>query len=69
MFIMYVTTQTIVPQPHILFGGYYVLEQHCDETERNLPPDEKHDFVVHFDSVLKTLRAALSLRSSRQVTE
>jgi hypothetical protein len=60
MFIMYVTTQTIVPQPHTLFGGYYVLEQHCDETERNLPPAEKHEFVVHPDLVMKTFRAALS---------
>jgi hypothetical protein len=46
----------------IVIGSSYVPEQHSDETQRYLPRPEKHSFAVNFDQMLKTLRAALSLR-------
>lgn len=49
-------------QLHTVFGGGYVLEQHCDDTCRHLPPSDSREFVVDFAEVLESLRAALSLR-------
>ena len=46
----------------IVIGSSYVPEQHSDETQRYLPSPERHSFAVDFSQVLKTLRAALSLR-------
>ena len=43
----------------IFIGSGYVLEQHSDETHY-LP--EEHSFAEDFGQMLKTLRAALSLR-------
>jgi len=57
----YSTTQSFTPASTI-FGSGYVPEQHGDETHWNLAPAEKHDFVADIDTLLKTLRAALSLR-------
>ena len=45
-----------------VIGGLYVPEQHGDQIERYLPCPEERSFAVGFDQMLKTLRAALSLR-------
>jgi hypothetical protein len=58
---MHLTTQGSNPLQTI-FGGGYVFEQRGDETQRNLPPSETGKFVLDFADILKTLRAALSLR-------
>jgi hypothetical protein len=58
---MRLTTQSS-NQLQTLFGGGYVLEQHSDETYRYLPRSEDREFVFDFDAMLKTFRAALSLR-------
>jgi hypothetical protein len=61
-----ITTQSS-NQLHDIFGGGYVQEQHSDTALWNLPPSEI-DAVIEsltvsmFDEVLKSLRAALSLR-------
>jgi hypothetical protein len=54
-------TQNFTPLQTI-FGAGYVAEQHADEAQGYLPPSEPREFAVNFDELLKTLRAALSLR-------
>jgi hypothetical protein len=45
-----------------IFGGGYVLEQHGEETCRNLPPRDGSEPSLNFSAILDGLRAALSLR-------
>jgi hypothetical protein len=47
---------------NLVIGGLYVPERHNDEIERYLPRPDERSFAVGFDQVLKSLRAALSLR-------
>jgi hypothetical protein len=54
-------TQHFTPLQTI-FGAGYVAAQHADEAQGYLPPSEPREFAVNFDELLKTLRAALSLR-------
>ena len=49
-------------QLHTVFGGGYIAEQRCDETQRHLPPAEDREFTVDLGEILKALRSALSLR-------
>ncbi len=49
-------------QLHTVFGGGYIPEQRGDETRRNLAPADDRTFNVDFGEILKTLRAALSIR-------
>ena len=58
---MYLSTQNFTP-PYTLFGGGYVPEQHNDPTRWYFTPSEKRKIAVNFDEMLKSLRAALSLR-------
>jgi hypothetical protein len=45
-----------------VIGSLYVPEHHNDETERYLPRPAERSFAVDFDEMLKSFRAALSLR-------
>jgi hypothetical protein len=61
-----ITTQSS-NQLHDIFGGGYVQEQHRDTALWNLPSSDINEgirslTVSMFDEVLKSLRAALSLR-------
>ena len=63
---MYLTTQSS-NQLQTVFGGGYVLEQHSDKTLWNLSPSDVDEVVESltvsmFDEMMKSLRAALSLR-------
>jgi hypothetical protein len=54
-------------QLQTIFGGDYVPEQHSDETPWILPPSDVDEVirsltVSMFDEMMKSLRAALSLR-------
>ena len=49
-------------QLHTIFGGGYVAEQHGEGDQRHLPSSKESDFALDFGDILKTLRAALSLR-------
>jgi hypothetical protein len=55
-------TQTASQVLGNVIGGLYVPEHHSDEIERYLPRPEERSFAVGLDQMLKTLRAALSLR-------
>ena len=56
---MHPTTQSTY-QLVSIFGGNYVPEQHDEEAHGNLSPESERS--LHFDELLKRLRAALSLR-------
>ena len=58
---MHLTTQSSV-QLQTIFGGGLVVEQHGDATHRYFPTPERREFVVDFDAIIMSLRAALSLR-------
>jgi len=67
---MYPTTQGFNPL-HTIFGSGYVLEQHADETHHSFPLSESVMNIdgmtralrgAMFDEVMKSLRAALSIR-------
>jgi hypothetical protein len=58
---MNVTTQHFT-QVSSIFGSGYVPEQHGEQSRSYLPPIEGHEPIVDFEELLKTLRAALSLR-------
>jgi hypothetical protein len=52
-------------QVQTIFGNGYLPEQHADDAHRYLPAFEHPDSDVGlFDELLKTLRAALSLRQA-----
>ena len=58
---MYRSAQNSTQLPTV-FGGEFVQEQHEDETHRHLLPKESRAFALYFYALIKTLRAALSLR-------
>ena len=55
-------TQTTCQVLGNVIGGLYVPEHHSDEIERYLPYPEERSFAVDFDEMLKSFRAAFSLR-------
>jgi len=60
---MYDTTQNFTPQPHTVFDGVCVQEQHSDAADRHLPPS---DIGKVIDSLKASMLAELmkSLRST-----
>jgi hypothetical protein len=64
---MYDTTQKFTPQPHTVFGGVYVHEQHSDETDRHFPPSDIGKVIGSLKvsmliELMKSLRSTLLIR-------
>ena len=67
---MHDTTQKIRPQPHTVFGDFYVREQHNDAADHHLPPSDVGRVIKFlkasmFEEVMKSLRCTLGLRRQR----
>jgi hypothetical protein len=61
---MHDTTQIFTPQPHTVFGGVYVREQHSDVADRHLPPSDIGKVIESlkasmFYELMKSLRSTL----------
>lgn len=59
---MHSVIETSSTQIFAVVGSAYISEHHIDESHRHLPSPQGGQFVANFDDMLKTLRAALSLR-------
>jgi hypothetical protein len=64
---MYDTTQNFTPQPHTVFRGVYVQEQHSDAEDRPLPPSDIGKVIESlkasmFVELMKSLRSTLLIR-------
>ena len=67
---MHDTTQKIRPQPHTVFGDFYVREQHNDAADQHLPPADVGGVIRSlkasmFEELMKSLRYTVGLRRQR----